>query len=138
LQGNRGKIALRLTVAAVVAAVATLAALGAASAHKPRFASTISIHAHYDQGAVNPYFYSGRVRSEKDGCVSHRTVELKNESTPLGDAYTDSTDAGGRWRIALPIDTLDGDYFAKVKRREKRHYVCKGARSEAVPAPLPN
>ena len=119
-----------------MAAVALGALLATAGARKPRFESTISIHTRFDAGASTPFVYSGRVRSDKGGCIRHRTVVLKNEEFQLGDSYTDSTNAEGRWRIALQGDTLGGDYYAKVKRRAKRRYVCKGARSGSVPAPL--
>jgi hypothetical protein len=118
----------------LVAAVALGSLLASAGARKSRFESTISIHTRFDGGSEAPFVYSGRVRSDKGGCVRHRTVVLKNEQSDLGD-FTDSTNAEGRWRIALQGDTLKGDYFAVVKRREKRHYVCKGARSDSVPAP---
>ena len=120
-------------------AEAALGALSAtASAKKPQFKSTISIHTRYDGGSMTPFVYSGRVRSEKGGCVRHRTVVLKNEaSTVPYEGASDTTNDEGRWRIALQGDLLEGDYYAKVKRREKRHYVCRGARSESVPAPSP-
>jgi hypothetical protein len=113
------------------------ALLATASAKAARFESRISIHTRYDDSSMSPYAFSGRVRSKKGGCVAHRTVVLKNEASALGDSYTDSTNALGRWRITLQIDTLVGDYFAKVKRHKKRHHVCTGARSDAVPAPSP-
>ena len=122
-----------------MAAAAVLGALLAtAGARKPGFESTISIHTRYDDGSMTPFVYSGRVRSEKGGCVRHRTVVLKNDaSTVPYEGASDSTNDEGRWKIALQGDLLEGDYYAKVKRREKRHHVCRGARSESVPAPSP-
>src|ERR1700752_1686570 len=136
MSGTRGKNAVRLVSVVLVAAVALGLLLATAGARKPRFDSRISIHTRFDGGAEAPFVYSGRVRSEKGGCVRHRTVVLKNEEFELTD-LTHSTNSDGRWRIALQADTLAGDYFAVVKRREKRHYVCRGARSESVPAPSP-
>ena len=133
---TRGNNSVRGVSIVLVAAVALGALLATAGARKPRFESTISIHTRFDAGASTPFVYSGRVRSDKGGCIRHRTVVLKNEEFQLGDSYTDSTNAEGRWRIALQGDTLGGDYYAKVKRRVKQRYICKGARSESVPAPL--
>ncbi len=133
-----GKNAVRLAAVALVSLVALSTLLATAGARKPRFGSTISIHTRYDDGSMTPFVYSGRVRSKKGGCVRHRTVVLKNEASPVPyEGASDTTNDAGRWRIALQGDLLEGDYYAKVKRREKRHYVCRGARSESVPAPSP-
>jgi hypothetical protein len=139
MSGTRGKSTVRLAGVVLVAAVALGTLLASAAAKKPRFESTISIHTRFeDGGSLTPFVYSGRVRSEKRGCVRHRTVVLKNEASPVPyEGASDTTNDEGRWRIALQGDLLEGDYYAKVKRREKRRYVCRGARSEAVPAPSP-
>jgi hypothetical protein len=138
MSGKDGKNALRLAAVALVAVAAVGAMPATAAARKPSFESRISIHTRYDGGSMTPFVYSGRVRSEKGGCVRHRTVVLKNEaSTVPYEGASDTTNDEGRWRIALQGDLLEGEYYAKVKRREKRHYVCRGARSESVPAPSP-
>jgi hypothetical protein len=138
MSGTRGNNAIRLVGIVLVAAVALSALLATAGARKPRFESTISIHTRFDAGSTTPFVYSGRVRSDKGGCVRHRTLVLKNEaSTVPYEGASDKTNDEGRWRIALQGDLLEGDYYAKVKRREKQRYICRGARSASVPAPSP-
>jgi hypothetical protein len=129
----------RATASASAASIAAILAgtlVGIAFAHRPHIPSRISIHTRCDATATEPFIYSGRVRSERGGCIRHRTVLLKNDSEP-GSLGTDTTNAYGRWKIALPGDLLEGEYHAKTIRRAKPRFVCKAARSKSVPAPTP-
>jgi hypothetical protein len=134
--GRSTRLGATLISAALIAALAAGTLIGTALARKPSSPSKISIHTRYDNTQTNPFIYSGRVRSEKDGCVPNRTVVLKNDAQP-GPQGTDTTNGMGRWRIALPGDLLTGDYYARVTRLTKQRYVCLGAHSRSVPAPTP-
>jgi hypothetical protein len=130
LVGSRGAVALATGVAAVVVAAALV---GTASAHKPRFRSTITIHDSFDQVTFEEVFF-GRVDSPKRKCRRHRTVLLYNENVQ-GPLSSDLTNRRGHWEVRLASDNIGGDYYARVLRKVKRDYVCKGARSESIPPP---
>jgi hypothetical protein len=135
VQGIGGKISVRLLVGAAVAAVAVLALLGTASAHKPRIQSKVTIHTFYDTQS-SEFVYYGRVRSDERACRRHRTVLLVNEQGS-GAVGADLTNRRGHWEIRQGSDGLSGDYYARVKRKVTNRFICKGARSRSVPAPSP-
>jgi hypothetical protein len=118
------------------AAVFACAALAAAVAAIPAFATnTVRIDSRVTISERPPNFH-GHVRSDNDACESKRRVKLFRERRgPDKLLGRDRSNDAGRW--VEEVDPLkSGAYYARVVRREEGTagtiFVCKGDRSETV------
>jgi hypothetical protein len=82
----------------------------------------------------NRFIWSGQAKSDEDGCENGRLVRLFNQSAS-GQLNSDTTNGDGEWRIVQRFDTLDGAYYAKVKRKVTPGFVCKADRSRMAEIP---
>jgi hypothetical protein len=110
-------------VALALIAILAITALAAASTVK-RFDSKVTL------SASDPFH--GRVTSDKHACEVQRKVKVFNvRPGPDGLFGTDSTNNHGRWSIPA---TPNGDFYARVKRREEGTagtiFVCRPDRSK--------
>ena len=125
----------KLSVSFVLVLVACLAVAAApAVAKKPHYRVTVSIN--FAHGTDKDDF-SGRVKSKKHKCMSHRVVRLKRKRRgPDTVVAKDRSNRNGDWHIAIPYPgAKPGGYYAKVKRKETKNFVCKRARSSVLFVP---
>ena len=114
-------------------AIASVAFVAEATAHKAKFDTTVTVK--YDKPAKNdPYAkasFEGNLSSAKARCEKNRTVDvLRREAngteTLIG---SDVTDLSGAWAIQ-PGSVIPGTYFAvtakKVLRKNRKHrHICR-------------
>jgi hypothetical protein len=120
---------LRRIIAVVLLAVAVFAvATGEASAKRKKVAATASLQ------AVSADGITGKLQTGPAPCRAARTVTvyMQNSASPatFGTAGTAITSGDGTWSLrgwAYP-----GSYYAVVSGKTTRHYVCRGATSNAV------
>ena len=99
-----------------------LSGVGVASARQDAFDTRITIH------QPNDFTYGGRVFSESNACVRHRTVEFwRRQSGP--DMLLDTFEANrkGKWHFEFV-----GEHYYAIAVREKvgpHHKVCREDRS---------
>lgn len=117
---RRGVLTLGLLAALVTGTSLALA--------NPSFETKLTIGLEQDG---TRYIWSGKAKSNEGGCEKGRLVRLYNESV-TGPLDSDATNGDGEWRIVLGSDSLNGDYYAKVKRRVTPEFVCKADRSRRV------
>jgi hypothetical protein len=120
---------LRRIIAVVLLAVVVFAvATGDASAKRKKVGATASLQ------TVSADGIAGKLQTGPAPCRAARTVTvyMQNSASPatFGTAGTAITSGDGTWSIrgwAYP-----GTYYAVVSGKTTRHYVCRGATSNAV------
>jgi hypothetical protein len=82
-------------------------------------------------------YLGGKVKSPKAKCRRNRTVVLFFDQPMLPGGFApvanDASNRRGAWRINAPsTEVPPGEYYAKVRRAERRGDVCRAARSRTI------
>lgn len=125
----KGAIKLGIAIAVFLAISA-----GVADAGKTPYSTAIT--ARFDTSNSADYI-KGSAFSDKSACSRRRTVQILRDAdwggpggfVPFGEARTN---AERRYRFDPDLPIPNGDYVARLPRKENRRFVCRASRSKPV------